>query len=445
MKSEDNTKKAGPYNDLIGLFKIVKGMNGKASYTFKSGKTIDNPSELSTVSSADLNDAKANPYHPVEAWVSVFYQEDPNLDKNIKYTYERKTAEYMEFLFSQGFSSPEIGRYNSSKQIVESRAKKLRSTLSIVKKGRFIVSLITLIPLCVAALLLAFVWRPEFGSLRFDSVFTPVAVILTIVFCFMTGFAGRIIGEIIWGCIVGAIVSGIIVYLSKFTSTVTPYAAAAIVVALGAYFYTRCIGIRLKEKENDDLLHPDFEHLELEPLHEAYHPNYNGFDSSIGDKTNNYSTYLSQIKKTMWKRAVPVGIITVLSILYFMNIGPVKSMIDSSSVVEKLSSYEINSTPDFSEGLYGSWSGTINNEPALVKFETIGKRYNVKMIIEQSSSKQEIMGYYHTRRGLWECLPKNGPEKISGSLQLTDNKILGVVTINNQDNYIDLEYVSGTE
>ena len=147
----------------------------------------------------------------------------------------------------------------------------------------------------------------------------------------------------------------------------------------------------------------------------------------------------------MWKRAVPVGIITVLSILYFMNIGPVKSMIDNSSVVEKLSSNEINSTPDFSEGLYGSWSGTINNEPALVKFETIGKRYNVKMIIEQSSSKQEIMGYYHTRRGLWECLPKNGPEKISGSLQLTDNKILGVVTINNQDNYIDLEYVSGTE
>lgn len=445
LKSEDNTKKAGPYNDLIGLFKIVKGMNGKASYTFKSGKTIDNPSELSTVSSADLNDAKANPYHPVEAWVSVFYQEDPNLDKNIKYTYERKTAEYMEFLSSQGFSSPEIGRYNSSKQIVESRAMKLRSTLSIVKKGRLVVSLITLIPLCVAALLLAFVWRPEFGSLRFDSVFTPVAVILTIVFCFMTGFAGKIIGEIIWGCIVGAIISYIIVYLSKFTSTITPYAAAAIVAALGMYFYTRCIGIKLKEKENDELLHPDFEHLELEPLHEAYHPNFNGFDSSIGDETNNYSTYLSQINKTMWRRAVPVGIITVLSILYFMNIGPIKSIVNNSNVTEKLSSYGLDSKPDFSNGLYGSWSGTINNEPALVRFETMEKRYIAKMIIEQSGLKREFIGYYHVKRGLLEDLKINGSEKVSGALNLVDNKLAGVITINNQENYIDLEYVPGTE
>lgn len=442
-RSADNTRKAGPYNDLIGLFKIIKGMGGEASYTFKSGKTINNPSELSTVSPKDLNDAKANPARPVEAWVSVFYQEDPNLDKSIKYTYEKSTAEYMKFLNSFGFESPQMERYNSSRQIVESRAKKLRSSLALVKKGRLIVSLITLLPLCIAALLLAFVWKPEFGSLSFGSVFTPVAIILTIVFCFIDGFAGKIIGEIIWGCIVGAIISLIISYLSNFASTVTPYASAVMVAAIGIYFYTKCIGIKLKERENDYLLNPGFEHLELEPLHEAYHSNGNNFDSSIGDKSNDYNTYLSQIKKIMWRRAVPVGIITILSILYFMNIGPVRSMIDNSSVVEKMSVYEEDSTPDFTDGLYGSWSGTVNNEPALVKFETIGE--HVKMTLEQSNSKKEIMGDYHTRHGLWECLPKNGSEKTSGTLQLTDNKLTGVITINSQENNFDLEYVPGTE
>lgn len=368
IQSDDNTKKAGPYSETIALFKIIKGMGGEVFYTFKSGKMIYNPSELSSVSQSDIEEAKNNKYGALEAWISVFFQEDPNLDKSSKYSYEKKTSEYVNFLSSNGFKSQEIQRYLNSKQIVESRALKLRRTLSTIKKSRLIVACISLLPLGIAALLLAILWRPDFGSLEFSDVFSPVAIILTIYLCFADGFAGKIIGEAIWGCAIGAVISGLIVWLSGFASTITPYVAAAIVAVLAAYFYNKCIGTSLKEQENDDILNPGFEHLELEPLHEAYHPQMKGFDSSIGDKSATYQKELNAIKRTMWTKAVPVGIITVVGIIYFMFFYTEvrESHFDSNNAFV---SQNEPFAPDFSDGLYGTWVGKIEGRRISIQFE----------------------------------------------------------------------------
>lgn len=368
LQSDDNTKKAGPYNDTIALFKIVKGMGGDVFYTFKSGKTIHNPSELSNVSQSDIEDAKDNKYGALEKWISVFFQEDPNLDKSSKYSYERKTSEYVNFLSTNGFKSQEIQRYQNSKQIVESRALKLQSTLSAIKKSKLIVACVSLLPLGIAALLLAILWRPDFGSLKFGNVFSPVAIILTIYFCFADRFVGKIIGEAIWGCAIGAVISGLLVWLSGFASTVTPYVASAIVAVMAVYFYNKCIGTNLKEKENDDILNPGFEHLELEPLHEAYHPQPQGFDSSIGDRSATYQKELNGIKKTMWTKAVPVGIITVVGILYFLFFytGSSESHYDRDSAYV---SQNEQFAPDFSDGLYGTWVGKMEGRRISIQFE----------------------------------------------------------------------------
>ena len=437
LNSKDNTQKAGPYDLMIGLFKIVKGMAGKVFYTFKSGKTISHPSELSSVSESDLKEAKSNPMHPLEAWTTVFYQEDPKLDLSTKYTYERCTADYMTFLSEHDFDLPEIQRYNDSKQIVESRAEKLRNTLSAIKKGRFIVSVFTLSPLCIAALLLVFLWRPEFGSLRFDTLFSPLAVILTIYFCFIDELAGRIIGEIIWGCIIGAIAAGIISWLSKFASPLAPYIAAAMIAMLAAYFYFKCLGIDLKEKKNGDLLNPDFEHLELEPLHEAFHPNAKGFDSSIGDRTLAYQNELSGVKRTMWRRAIPVGIIAIIGIMYFMNVASFRSFVN-----DNLKSFELTSEPDF----YGEWSGNMNYVPVHITFEKTGKRSRFKMTIEQNDSKWEFVGNYNTQTDKLDIFMTNDSEEVYGELELMeDRRILGTISFDGNENLIDVEYVSRTE
>lgn len=439
VHSADNTKKAGPYGETIALFKIIKGMGCEVFYTFKSGKTIHNPSELSSVSKSDIEDAKKCKYESLEAWISVFFQEDPNLDKSSKYSYENKTSEYVNFLLSNGFNSQEIQRYQNSKQIVESRALKLRRTLSTIKMSRLIVACVSILPLGIAALLLAILWRPDFGSLEFRDVFSPVAIILTIYLCFANGFVGKIIGEAIWGCAIGAAISGLLVWLSGLASTFTPYVAAAIVAAMGVHFYNKCFGTSLKEKENDDILNPGFEHLELEPLHEAFHPQTKGFDSSIGDRSAEYQKELNDIKKTIWTKAVPVGIITVVGIIYFMFFctGAGESHYDSNNAFV---SQNEQLAPDFSNGLYGVWVGNLEGQRISIEFEKTAnpKEFSFRLKgLGNSTDKIIISGTFNPainelKVTKFRTFLKSGlgaGSKASGTLNLDNDLIYGNVEI----------------
>lgn len=458
VNSKDNTHKAGPNNEMIGLFKLIKGMSGKAYYTFKSGETtIYNPTEISKVSVADLQEARNNQSRAFEAWISVFYQEDPLLDKSIKYTYEKRTEDYLKFLSSIGFESPEIQRYKYSKKIVESRAKKLRNSLSFVKKSRLVVSFLVLLPLGIAALLLTFLWRPDFGSLEFWTVFKPIAVILTICLCFMDGFVGKIIGEAIWGCIIGAIVSLVVVWASGSFSTLTPYIAAIMIAILGCYVYKKCLVYDLKEKANSFLLTPEFEHTGLEPLYEAYHPNTNGFDSSIGDKTEAYQKELDRIKKIILFRAIPVGIITILGLLYLFFYTP----------SAKLSNYE-NPNPehtelqvrDFSNGLSGTWVGKMKSDNIKIVFEKTDSPDRFTMIMSDLKSKDSQLifkGKFDitvNQLTIQNCEIVNDSgislkTKAFGTLELTEDKIVGKIDVNIEKSGInsmslpiDIQYVS---
>lgn len=442
-KSEDNAKKAGPYNDLIGLFKIIKGMGGECFYTFKSGETINNPSELSRVSKTDMEDAKAHKYHPVEAWISVFFQEDPKLDKSVKFTYEKRTAEYVNFLDSQGFNTPEIQRYKDAKQIVASRAKKLRNTLSTIKGSRWLVFIFTLLPLCFAAFL-ALQWRPSFEGFAFESIFTPVAVIMTILLCFIDGFAGKVIGEIIWGCIIGLVITAIIVGLSQYVATIAPYATTAIIVVLGIFVWGLCFGGGLQEKAKENLLNPDFEHLELEPLHEAYHPNNKGFDSSIGDDTVSYQRDLDNIKNRIRWIAAPIGIVTILGILYFgfpANFSSRKNEISETAITQ--------STPDFSNGLSGIWAGKFNSVECECHFEKLDMPHGFSMIIsplKDRRNKMKFAGTFHPETDQLDVenvIMVDITIKASGSLELVDNRISGNISYLKEKNIpIELSYVS---
>lgn len=458
VKSKDNTNKAGPYNEMIGLFKLIKGMSGKTSYTFKSGRTtINNPTEISKVSAADLLDARNNQSRALEAWISVFYQEDPQLDKSTKYAYEKRTEDYLKFLSSIGFDSPEIQRYKDSRKIVVSRAKKLRNSLSFVKKSRLVVSFLVLLPLGIAALLLTFLWRPDFGSLEFWTVFKPIAVILTICLCFMDGFVGKIIGEAIWGCIIGAIVSFVVVWASGSFSTLTPYIAAIIIAILGCYIYKKCLGYNLKEKANSFLLNPEFEHTGLEPLYEAYHPNTNGFDSSIGDKTEAYKKELDRVKKIILFRAIPVGIITILGLLYFFFYAP--SAKTSNYEGPNLEHVE-QQVRDFSNGLSGTWVGKMKSDNIKIVFEKTDTpdRFIMKMSDLKSKGPQFIFqGKFDTtvnQLTIQNCEIVNDSgislkTKAFGTLELTEDKIVGKIDVNIEKSGInsmslpiDIQYVS---
>lgn len=461
FQSIDNKRKAGPYNELIGLFKLIKGMTeGVVTYTFRSGKTISDPSELSGVSTADLNDAKNNREHPLEAWIAVFYQEDPQLDKSMKYAYEKKVVEYMDFLSQKGFAFPELKRYHEAKEIVESRAAKLKSTINSIRKGRVFVYLISLLPLAVAAIMLAFLWRPNFGSLEFMTVFKPVAIILTIFLCIIDGLAGKVIGEAIWGCAIGAVVSLLIVFLSGLVAPFIPYIAASAVIALGIYFYTKCIGRELKENENSDLIDPQFEHLELEPLHEAYHPTGKDFDSSIGDRTATYQTMLNSIKKSMWLRAVPAGIVTIVAIFYFMTKESefIGLQSDSGDYKESIVQPEF----DASRGLYGQWAGTLVDQPisvTIVKVTGNSDKYEIELYNSKGAEiGSKVIGKFNSAENRFtvqkfEYFGNNQSITLtaSGTLDLEGDKLIGKIQLKNPNKSngvesltlpLDIQYVT---
>lgn len=463
LNSVDNTKKAGPYSKIIGMFKLVKGMvdDKEFFFTFKSGKTITDPSQLPTVSTMDLQDAMNNKDHSLESWIAVFYQEDPYLDKSETYTYEKRTSEYLKFLSEHGFDTPEIKRYSEAKKTVESRAKKLRNTLSSIKKGRIIIAIVSLLPLGIAALLLAFLWHPDFGTIKFEDVFTPIAVILTIIICITDGFAGRIIGEAVWGCLIAAIISFIFVHISGFLLTITPYIAAAAIACIGVYIYCKCIGVDLKENGNKELLYPEFEHLELEPLYEAYHPNTKGFDSSIGDKTSSYQKLLSQIKKTMWIKALPIGLITIVCIFYFVFMASPSSSKEYTGYNEWKSIENKPMTPNFERGLSGSWVGWIKGDNMQVKIEPTSSANIFKMKASDNNSKETSMiltGKFVSEKGELimnncEISDESGISlkvKVIGTLKLIGDKISGEIKFKNSKNNsvesatipIDIQYVS---
>ena len=150
----------------------------------------------------------------------------------------------------------------------------------------------------------------------------------------------------------------------------------------------------------------------------------------------------------MWQRALPVGVITIISILYFLNIGSSLSFAE-----KKPSPTETVSGPDFSNGLYGTWTGTENDEPVRVVFEKMEEPNQFKMVMNKNNgSKTEITGNFDTSQGVLSDLnlsdlKKKGSQPIEGKLTLTKNKIEGEITISKKEsirNKIDLEYVPGT-
>ncbi len=280
------------------------------------------------------------------------------------------------------------------------------------------------------------------GSLEFESVFKPVAIILTIYFCFADRLVGKVIGEAICGCLISFVISGIIVWLSGFAVAVTPYIAAAIVVALGVYFYHKCLGSNLKEQENDDLLNPKFEHLELEPLYEAYHPSPDGFDSSIGDRTDEYQKELSSIKKTMWAKAVPIGIITVIGILYFLIFSS-SSKPDFSSTSSSNSHSVEQTIPDFHNGLFGTWVGRLDGKNIQIEFEQSDSPQDFSFSMSEigdTSSKIIFSGSFNPSLKELQIRKCRIPSDITvnikgtGTLRLNEDKIIGDIEIINPQN-----------
>lgn len=392
VNSRENSEKAGPYNKMIAYFKLVKGMQDKVGYTFKSGKVIYHPSELAGMDllPSEIAAAKNDRHDSLRAWIAVFYQEDPNLNKSPRFAYERATVKYVEFLRDHGLGDTRIQRYFSAKQTVEDHARSLREGVDSVGSGRLMIWLLAILPMLVAAFMVATKWEPGFSGPSFSTLFGPIAVICTIICLLADGFAGRLIGEIIMGCILSAIISLLISWVAGYVIMALPYLCAFVLVCMALGFYYVSKGADVKKLAKDDILNPDFEFTDVEPLHEAYHPAADGFRSSLASRTQKCQDEIDGVKKSIRWKALPTGLVCLLGIVFFSFAAP---GIDADEVQPA----EI----DWSQGPKGTWIGTVNGENARLVFDSTPEEQSCLLSLENGTNVR-LVGNYDSHQQLFD-------------------------------------------
>lgn len=188
-ESEYNRSKVFPYDDVVGAYKTVACFLGHAPSYPIGDKLITSPEQLNefpaellnnlidpmsarkgvhtilesmlhkgdeTVNKAKrqkLPDGSGKPMPWLYAWLSVFYQEDPKLKVEVTGSYERKTAQYTEFIGTIVPTEYYYNRYQRCMGSIEKATGKLRRKERSLKAGQTASLLLGGIPTVLVLLL----------------------------------------------------------------------------------------------------------------------------------------------------------------------------------------------------------------------------------------------------------------------------------------------------
>ncbi|MCH5239975.1 MAG: protein kinase [Muribaculaceae bacterium] len=219
VENEENIQKAGPYDTVIGAYKSVAGFLGKAPTYTLDGKVIDSPDQLKNfpkdvVAKAlggDKNEMPTGDGTPVawlDAWLTVFFQENPKLDLSKKFTYEKETAKYIEFISKLDPKDYYAQRYNKAIKQIDSASKKLEKSDKKVKRNRIFFLLLAGIPTLMILGLSWFFAIPDVNPISGNFLATWFICFIAIAICagiLFEGFFGSLLPGAIGGLIVAAI------------------------------------------------------------------------------------------------------------------------------------------------------------------------------------------------------------------------------------------------
>ena len=219
VESEENIQKAGPYDTVIGAYKSVAGFLGHAPTYTLDGKVIDSPDQLKNfpkdvVAKAlggDKNEMPTGDGTPVawlDAWLTVFFQENPKLDLSKKFTYEKETAKYIEFISKLDPKDFYAQRYNKAIKQIDNASKKLEKSDKKVKRNRIFFLLLAGIPTLLILGLSWFFAIPEVNPISGNFFSTWFICFVALAICAGILFES-FFGSLIPGAICGLIVAGI--------------------------------------------------------------------------------------------------------------------------------------------------------------------------------------------------------------------------------------------
>ena len=433
IESKDNVNKAGPYNWRIGIYKAIKGLGYTPYYYFpKSNIHIFHPDDLNRIPDDEILEEFEKVY--LDCWMTVFYQEDPDLDLSEKYEYESMTADYVLHLEMLDENNGDVANYRIATGIVDGNQRRVKRNHRFHLLSKIIFGSLTLMTVAVTIFyLISLKIPPDFVSKDWNFVIAMfVGTIVTFWrwFGFDNLFVALLIGA---GAFFAA--SIVLLGLSYFNYVVAGFLFVAVIwVVILCY-----LNYPVATRNNRDLFNPGFEELYLEPLHFTYIANVGEhFKSSIGDRSWDYVYYL---KKGTKKLYIWLGSLFLLSLLiavitiYYITpkiernlaikaeyesiIGEWKGKFDNSDATFTINSSTpeaVNATIEvqFKKPADEKLSGKLNHDEKTITF---------KGIEDKSALDGEFSGAFNEDMTIFEGVHNNMGTKKQSKFKFTKNEL----------------------
>lgn len=290
-EDDENNQKAGPYDEVIGAYKSVTGFLGHAPTYPLAGKSISSPDDLEAFDKETIahemnhnmrervlgSNGRPSPW--LDAWLTVFFQENPRLDLSRKFTYEKKTAEYVEFIAKIDPENFYCKRYRKAIGKVDKAARKLKKSEASIKRRRKFYLIAGGVPTLIMLILSWFMDAPAANPIsgHLFATYGICTIALLIGLSILTDFGAAIIPSLICGLIsTGFIWAGF-----QWFPGVLYFIAGAILI-VGA---VTAIGALWERKEVDtggkNITGSEFEYRQLDALYYAYHQTEDNLSNAV--------------------------------------------------------------------------------------------------------------------------------------------------------------------
>lgn len=304
---EENSQKAGPYDLVIGAYKSVAGFLGHAPVYPLGGKLLTSPEDLGQLPPATVAAAMGEKVRRLgregqtvpwlDAWLTVFFQENPLLDLTPKFTYEKETAKYVELIGKYAPKNYYYARYASAISRIDQSVGQLGKSDRSVKKRRNFFLLFGGIPTLVLFLGTWLFGLPEVNPIEghFWTTSLICGVGILVFQAVMWGFWNAVIPGAVGGIVSAAILYAGFRWFPSFLVTVIG-AVLLLSAAIALYYLSR----REKVDTGGRRIRGDeFEYRQLDSLYYAYHQEDDTLDNVITKYSEWQQSYDDTSKKNI--------------------------------------------------------------------------------------------------------------------------------------------------
>lgn len=369
LKSDDNRKKCGPYNQEIALYKAIKGLGYDPYYHFAgSDKSVYSLEELKDIPKDEI--IKEMEKSCLKSWLAVFYQEDPYAELQTQYAYENLTKQYVEKIKELNSDCKEATRFDEATAILGNLKKKVKNHYGRLKTMKIALGTVLLIP-ALALLGLLIIYKIPLsdnplpgGFWKVSFIYWLLASVLLGIYTWRANRDGGIVTNLLAGLFEAIILYYIVYFIVALLYPVVTIISIIAVIAGAAAILWLAFGGRSSTRGLREELLSDSDPATtlVEPLYHAFHHGKGGFKSSKSDALETFNTELSRQDKKLLSWILP-GIATfILLFAAFLYFHP---KVSGNPSTQESAETAVPAMTDQQKALVaGTWKGKFDNRPS---------------------------------------------------------------------------------